>query len=183
MSPTIGKLALALSKAQAKIEGAKKDASNPFFKSSYADLASVWDACHLELAANELAVIQLVEDGMDKATVETMLVHSSGEWIRNRLSLKPKANDPQSIGSAITYARRYALAAIVGVCPIDDDGEAAMGRKESSQKERKSEVLETTKDMAKKLTPDGKDKLAERMFASGRYSKEQVKEATGVDVK
>jgi hypothetical protein len=127
-SESIAKLAEALSKAQGKIKGAAKDTANPFFKSKYADLASVWDACRDQLSAHGLSVIQTTEDSPDGATVITTLSHSSGEWIRGRLTLKPVKNDPQGVGSAITYARRYALAAIVGVAPEDDDGEAASGR-------------------------------------------------------
>lgn len=129
MSPSIAKLAEALAKAQLSIEGAKKDSTNPFFKSSYADLGSVWEACHKMLNENGLSVVQFVEDGTNnKVTVVTHLIHSSGEWMRSRFSLRPKADDPQGVGSAITYARRYSLAAMVGVCPVDDDGEAAMAR-------------------------------------------------------
>lgn len=127
-SATIGKLASALAKAQTRIEGAKKDSENPYFKSSYADLSSVWEACHKALNENEIAIIQLAESGVEHVTVTTMLAHSSGEWIKSTFSLAPKMKDPQGMGSALTYARRYALAAITGVCPIDDDGEAAMQR-------------------------------------------------------
>jgi hypothetical protein len=124
----LGSLAAALAAAQGEIEGAKKDSENPFFKSSYADLASVWDACRAPLVKNGLAIIQLVKGGPDTVTIETILAHKSGERIGSELTLRPKATDPQGIGSAITYGRRYALAAMVGVCPVDDDGEAAMGR-------------------------------------------------------
>lgn len=141
MSPSIGKLAFALSKAQIKIEGAKKDSENPFFKSSYADLSSVWDACHTHLNEQEIAVVQLMEDGADKVTVVTMLVHSSGEWMRSNLSMTPKDKTPQGVGSAITYARRYALAAITGVCPVDDDAEAAHGREHVPAPEKKEKPL------------------------------------------
>ena len=129
-SETIGALAAALSKAQADITGALKDSSNPFFKSKYADLASCWDACRKQLAANNLAVIQTIyvhwESG--QTMLATTLVHSSGEWIRSDLPVLAKDLSPQAQGSGITYARRYALAAIVGLAQIDDDAEAAQGR-------------------------------------------------------
>jgi hypothetical protein len=129
-SETIGALAAALSKAQADITGALKDSSNPFFKSKYADLASCWDACRKQLAANNLAVIQTVYVHWDKdeSVLATTLAHSSGEWIRSELPIRAKDASPQAQGSAITYARRYALAAIVGLAQIDDDAEAAQGR-------------------------------------------------------
>jgi hypothetical protein len=130
-SESIGALAAALSKAQADITGALKDSSNPFFKSKYADLASCWDACRKQLAANNLAVIQTVYVHWDsgQTMLATTLAHSSGEWIRSELPVLTKDMSPQAQGSSITYARRYALAAIVGLAQIDDDAEAAQGRK------------------------------------------------------
>lgn len=125
-SETIGALAAALAKAQAAVKGAKKDSTNPHFKNDYADLASTWDACREALSANSLAVTQTTEpsDGTT-VTVHTFLLHASGEWMRGALTMKPQKVDPQGIGSCITYARRYALAAMVGVAPADDDGQAA----------------------------------------------------------
>jgi hypothetical protein len=125
MSASIGALAAALAKAQGAMSGAKKDAENPFFKSAYADLASVWDTCRAPLAANGLAVIQTTGGNADLVEVITTLAHTSGEWVRGTLVMKPVKADPQGIGSALTYARRYALAAIVGIAPEDDDGNAA----------------------------------------------------------
>jgi hypothetical protein len=127
-SETIGALAAALSKAQASITGALKDSANPFFKSKYADLASCWDACRRQLTENNLAIIQTVEPSADDILLVTTLAHSSGEWMASRLPIRAKDNSPQAQGSAITYARRYALAAIVGLAQIDDDAEAAQGR-------------------------------------------------------
>lgn len=130
-SEQINELAAALSKAQGKITGALKDSSNPFFKSKYADLAACWDACREQLASNGLAVIQTTADPAEGAvgvTVITRLVHSSGQWVQGRITLAPKDSGPQATGSTLTYARRYALAAIVGLAQIDDDAEAAQGR-------------------------------------------------------
>jgi hypothetical protein len=128
-SESIAALAAALSAAQAEMGGAKKDAMNPYFKAKYADLASVWDACRFALTKNGLSVIQLVGSGLGSgqgtAKVTTVLAHSSGEFISSELELTPKSADPQGMGSAITYARRYALAAIAGIAPEDDDGNAA----------------------------------------------------------
>lgn len=128
-SNAIGALAAALSKVQGAMVGAVKDSSNPFFKSKYADLSSVWDACRVQLAANNLCVIQTTAEAADGAVLITTLAHSSGEWIRSVLFIKVKDSSPQAQGSGMTYARRYALAAIVGVSQIDDDAEAAQGRK------------------------------------------------------
>lgn len=127
-SESIAALAAALSKAQADITGALKDSSNPFFKSKYADLASCWDACRKQLAANGLAVIQTTNTTDAGVVLVTTLAHSSGEWIRGVLPVVTKDSGPQAQGSGITYARRYALAAIVGLAQIDDDAEAAQAR-------------------------------------------------------
>lgn len=128
-SEQINELAAALSKAQGAMSHAAKDSANPFFKSKYSDLASVWDACRAALSANGLSVSQAVESGDNgKVTVNTVLMHSSGQWLSGELSMIPVKADPQGIGSAATYARRYALSAIVGVSPDDDDGNAASGR-------------------------------------------------------
>jgi hypothetical protein len=124
-SESIAAIADAMSKAQAQIEGAKKDKTNPHFKNDYADLASVWDACREALSANGVAVIQPPSAVGPKVTVTTMLIHKSGEWIEADLEMTAQQNTPQGIGSCITYARRYGLAAMVGVAPEDDDGNAA----------------------------------------------------------
>ena len=137
-SESIGALAAALSKAQADITGALKDSSNPFFKSKYADLASCWDACRKQLAANGLSVIQTTRMADQGLVLVTTLAHSSGEWIAGEMpvliAVQGKSGEfkevtPQAQGSGITYARRYALAAIVGLAQVDDDAEAAQGRK------------------------------------------------------
>ena len=125
-SETIGALAHALSKAQAEIDGAAKDSTNPYFSSKYADLASVWAACRGPLAAHGLAVVQTVTSREGRDLLVTTLVHSSGEWMRGEIPLLLSKADMQGLGSAITYARRYGLAAIVGVSPEDDDGNAAV---------------------------------------------------------
>lgn len=130
-SETIGKISEALAKAQLKIEGAVKDSANPFYKSKYADLSTVWDACHVHLNGEGIAIVQSNGNADGGVQVTTMLSHSSGEWIKDTLTLYPKDTLPQSAGSAITYGRRYSLASMTGVCPVDDDGEATMGRKES----------------------------------------------------
>ena len=128
-SETIGALAAALAKAQAAVTGAVKDAANPFFKSKYADLESVWSACRKPLTDNGLAVVQTSRYTPDGLMLVTTLLHSSGEWISGEMPVLVKDNSPQAQGSGLTYARRYALAAIVGIYQTDDDGEAAQGRK------------------------------------------------------
>lgn len=133
-SVEIKDLATALAKAQAEIKGAVKDASNPFFKSNYADLQSVWDACRLPLSKNGLSVAQTTDIVGERLVLVTTLLHSSGQWIRGALPVEPVKRDPQGMGSAITYARRYALAAMVGIYQTDDDAEVAMDRGSKSMK-------------------------------------------------
>jgi len=122
-------LATAMAKAQAEIKAALKDSKNPHFKSSYADLTSVWDACRTALTKNGLSVVQIPNFQGDEVWLETMLLHASGESISGRYPLRPQQQTPQGYGSALTYARRYSLAAMVGVvADEDDDGNAASQR-------------------------------------------------------
>lgn len=125
-SPTIAALAKALSAAQGEVEGAVKGKANPAFRSKYADLAAVWDACREALTKHGLAVVQSPGPCADgRMEMTTMLAHASGEWMRGTLTIPLAKVDAQAYGSATTYARRYALAAFVGVAPEDDDGNAA----------------------------------------------------------
>jgi hypothetical protein len=129
-SEQVNELAAALAKAQGQLEGAKKSSSNPFFKSKYADLAECWNTCREALTANEISVIQMPEEINEngRLNITTMLAHSSGQYISSTLTMTVTKLDPQAIGSAITYGRRYALAAMVGLAQEDDDGEEAMER-------------------------------------------------------
>jgi hypothetical protein len=122
-------LATAMAKAQAEIKAALKDSKNPHFKSSYADLTSVWDACRTALTKNGLSVVQIPGFDASDVWLETMILHSSGESLSGRYPLRPSQQTPQGYGSALTYARRYSLAAMVGVvADEDDDGNAASQR-------------------------------------------------------
>lgn len=167
-SPSVAALAAALAKAQASIENAKRTSDNPFFKSKYADLADVRAACQSQLSANQLSVIQTCEVADGGVIVATTLVHASGEWIRGRLKVRPVKDDAQSVGSAITYARRYSLAAIVGVATEDDDGEAAHGRDAQDAPARHQEPPKP----APKATPK----------PSEAYPRRPMQDATGVTV-
>jgi hypothetical protein len=125
-SETINEIAGALAKAQGEIKGAAKDSTNPHFKSKYADLSSVWDACRAALSKHGLSVIQTPDTTADGVFLYTTLAHSSGQWIRGVMPVRPVQDTPQGLGSAMTYARRYSLASMVGVAPDDDDdGQAA----------------------------------------------------------
>lgn len=126
-SPSIGNLSKALAKAQGEIGGAAKDSTNPHFRSKYADLASVRDAIKEPLSRNGIAYVQFTEGGPDTVKVTTMLTCGE-EWMRSTCEMKPVKPDPQGIGSALTYLRRYSLMAAVGVAPEDDDGNIASGK-------------------------------------------------------
>lgn len=143
-SEQINEFAAALAKAQGQIQGAVKDSTNPAFKSRYADLASVWDACRVALSLNGLAVVQgpaLADRGV---SVTTRLLHSSGQWAESTLILPMDKATAQGAGSAITYARRYALAAMVGVAPDDDDDGNAASQQPAQQQHRPSPKPEPT---------------------------------------
>lgn len=134
-SDNLDALAAALAKAQGAMENARKDSKNPHFGSKYADLAAVWDAARPALSANGLSVVQTVStvDGGAAVVVCTTLLHASGQFLRECLQLPVAQRTPQAVGSAITYGRRYALAALVGVAQEDDDGAAGSGHQSRPQ--------------------------------------------------
>lgn len=124
-SESITKLAAALSAAQAEMKAATKDAKGNF--GNYANLESVWDAAGVPLARHKLAVMQMPGKYVDGCIeLETVLVHESGEFISNTMHMKAPKADPHGFGSALTYARRYALAAFLGIHQSDDDGQSAV---------------------------------------------------------
>lgn len=125
-SGQVNELAAAIVKSQKEMKPATKDCTNPFFKSKYADLAAVWAAL-LPFTENGIAITQSpMEATNGHAAIETQLTHISGQWMRSRLTIPVAKDDPQGMGSAITYARRYALGCMTGlVTEEDDDGNAA----------------------------------------------------------
>jgi len=130
-SAEFGKIAAALAAAQGEMTAALKENANPAFKSRYADLASVLDACRPALSKAGIAITQPPSITGADVAVETWFLHSSGEFLACRVTAKAKGTDPQSIGSTITYLRRYGLMALAGVAPDDDDdGNAASRRRE-----------------------------------------------------
>lgn len=149
-SESIAELAKALAVAQGEIQNAKKDSENPFFKSRYADLAAVRESIQGPFAKNGLAVVQLpstmfTQDG-SIVSVETILMHASGEWVSGEQSVLLPQADPQKIGSATTYLRRYGLSAIAGVASeMDDDGNAASqpAQKPATQEHMKKVINST----------------------------------------
>ena len=125
-SADIGKLSAALLQAQGAMNGAAKDSKNPHFKNTYASLESVIDAAKPALQAAGVAFTQAPGQIIENAVeVTTMLMHTSGQWLRSTLHVPLMKRDAQSVGSAITYGCRYALMATLGLPPVDDDGQAA----------------------------------------------------------
>ena len=188
-SESIGKLALALSKAQSTISGAVKDSTNPYFSSKYADLESVVNAIRIPLADNELSFTQLTIKNEQGLFVNTFIMHSSGEWLEGSYPVICKnMDDPQKVGAAMTYARRFSLASAFGVPQIDDDGNTAAEKpkdeakpKDEPKKVASDKALNNPKEqakdkawVAKKPTPA----MITRLFAiagSRGWSNEQVK--------
>jgi hypothetical protein len=121
----VGKLAEALSKAQKQMQHATKDSVNPHFKSRYADLASVIDAIRIPLSENGLSYVQYGADENNGMFLITRLMHISGEYVEGKMRLVTDKPNMQGLGSALTYARRYGLAAMVGIHQEDDDGNSA----------------------------------------------------------
>jgi len=141
-SETIGKLAEALSRAQAEMHAAKFNSVNPFLKNNYADLGSIIDTAKPVLGKVGLAVTQLTFNDGDRVGVETVLTHASGEWISTQFSLPPAdekgKSGAQVAGSIITYLRRYSLAAILGMYSDEDtDGNSEPKPAELKAREEK----------------------------------------------
>lgn len=176
-SESITELAKALNKAQGQLRPAKKEAVNPFFKSRYADLASIYEVCRQPLFDNGLAVIQLTHSTIENGLVlETVLMHTSGEWLSGELAVNPLKNEPQAIGSALTYARRYALSAILGIATDeDDDAESAMARDTKKQPEKidkpllteaqRKKIIMAAKEKGLLVKKDGKDEWTQEFKA------------------
>jgi len=157
-SDSIKNIAAAMAKVQASIEGAKKGSDNPHFKSKYADLTECWTACRNALTENGVAVIQGVVSG----NMKTTLTHSSGEWISDEgiplCGYQNAKNPMQALGSAVTYARRYGLCAMVGIAPEDDDGNALTQDKPQADPRFITEDQEF--ELAKLITDTQSDKTA-----------------------
>lgn len=119
------KIAAAFVSAKRSFNKLTKDKQNPFFKSKYADLASVFEAVEGALLENDIAIMQQTFPNESGVTVETIFLHSSGELLSGgKLSFPAAKQDPQGYGSALTYVRRYSLMAACGIAPEDDDGNA-----------------------------------------------------------
>ena len=166
-SPEIKNLASALAKFQADTEAVKKGAVNPFFKSHYADFASIVEAIKKPLSDNGLSFSQFPTG---HGGLTTILMHSSGEWMEDTFVMEPVDAKPQSVGSAITYARRYALGAVLGLATEDDDD-----GNEASKPASKGEKGDFAKLMEIVGVSDAKtlDEFTLKIEKSSKYTKEQ----------
>jgi preprotein translocase subunit SecD len=135
-SESIGKISEALAKAQGQMKPAAFDATNPHFRSKYASLTSIMEACREALSQNNIAVIQSPSFEEGRLIITTLLTHSSGEWIEDSLSINAGKDTAQALGSAITYAKRYSLSSMVGIVSDEDDDAEATKPNNSSQKSK-----------------------------------------------
>lgn len=166
-SESIKEVATALAKAQSAIRPAVFDKVNPHFKSKYASLASIQDACKQALSSNGLSVAQSFEHEGEHVFLETVLIHSSGEWLSSKIKLTVDKNNMQGFASASTYARRIGLASMVGVvADEDDDGNEASKTGEREQYTRPEIVQEI-----KKAAAEAKGAVCPDCGADGRQSK------------
>jgi len=126
-SESIVELAKALVKFNSEVNKIAKDADNPFLKNNYATLDTIIDEIRPILSKNGLSIMQIPSGDGQNVTLKTLLIHESGEWLESdELTMKPVKNDPQAVGSCITYARRYSLAAFLSLnTGEDDDGNSA----------------------------------------------------------
>lgn len=141
-SDNIAELATALAKCQGEMGPAIKDSVNPHFKSKFATLYSIWEACREPLSKNGLSIVQTMVYLNEKLCLTTKLLHSSGQWISSTTPVISAKQDAQGIGSALTYFKRYSLSALLGICTADedDDAEASMPKDRNGNKQKPEKV-------------------------------------------
>jgi hypothetical protein len=176
MSEQCGELFESLSKAQAIMKGAIKDSANPFFKSKYADLSAVIEAAK-PITEFGLCVTQLP---IGNNGLLTILGHKSGQYLCCEMRMVPTKTDPQGIGSVITYMRRYAYQAIVGIPSEDDDGNAACASKfNQKQKDAIISVLIKNNSPELKKYPGTPDKWSEEIWDKAALAARKYKGVEG----
>lgn len=168
-SESIKEIANALCKFQQEVGKVKKDSKNPYFKSKYASLADILDVIQKPLSECGLSIMQMPKGENE---LETMLMHNSGEWILSSYAMRPVKNDPQSIGSCITYQRRYAIGSILNL-NIDDDDDA---NKASNLQANTADTPKTNLDARKIFRPDflNNDESMNKLYA---FIEEKEKDA------
>lgn len=139
-SESIVELAKALAAAQGELSNASKNAQNPHFRNNYADLGEILNVVRPVFARHGLGIMQMPDYESGVVTVETLVTHASGEYITSHIRLPVGKNDAQGVGSAITYGRRYSLAAVAGIGQEDDDGAAAAKGRQQEVAAEKAEA-------------------------------------------
>lgn len=170
-SEQIASLAGALALAQAEIENAAKDGNNPHFKSKYASMEAVVYACKATLPKHGLSYVQFPGMQGDYVTVTTRLMHKSGEWIEGTLPMPVGKRDAHGVGSAISYARRYSLMAVIGIAAEDDDGNGAVAGGEVKSAPPAAKVPNPTPHVAPEDMTDWDGILPE--FPAGTLNKKE----------
>tara|TARA_R110000764_G_scaffold161769_1_gene249013 strand:- start:318 stop:905 length:588 start_codon:yes stop_codon:yes gene_type:complete len=168
-SNEINELAAAMAIAQGQMGAAYKNSSNPHFKSSFADLASISDVIKQPLSDNGLSVVQFPINNEQGVAITTRVMHKSGQWIEESFGIKPVKAGPQEYGSLISYFRRYALAAIFAIPQTDDDANSMQLAAEAPQKP----IDAITGDQVKALVNllDGDEKLRAQLMDAHGISK------------
>ena len=159
----IDELASALAKAQIEMDVARKSKNNPFFKSKYADLATVIEACRSALGAHDICFAQTTQFIGNRMVLVTRLIHKSGQWIKSEMPL-PETTKPQDLGSCLTYFRRYSLLGITGLA-VDDDDDGNKAQEQAAKEEKKQSAKTISDDQAFAIeealmnNPDRKKKM------------------------
>lgn len=171
-SESIENLAKALASFQSKVPTIKKDADNPFFKSKYASLENIISTIRKKLSGCDLSIAQFPNG---KNGLTTILMHKSGEYLQSTVEFTAKDTSPQAVGSAITYMRRYALSAVLGLATDeDDDGNAASAtQKKPSTKPERTVFESAVTAIVNATTPDKALSIAERAAESSKLNAEQ----------
>ena len=181
-SESIQALAKALAISQGELENASKNAANPHYKSKYADLAEVLNTVRPVFAKHGLSFVQFPSFEGGIAHVETMLMHESGEWIRNTASAPVSKQDAQGVGSAVTYLRRYSVAAMAGIAQEDDDGNSAVGTSQKpaskqTQQPSSGSAMATSSDAFNAMPVDEQTFLRDTaMYIIGQYGEGNMTE-------
>lgn len=173
----IDKISSAISKAQMDITNPKKSTLNPYFKSKYSNLSDIINVIRLPLAINEIAVMQAPYTPIDGIGVETLLSHSSGQWIKFRFKVKPPKNDIQTIGSLISYIKRFALSSALCISGEDEDDDGNIG----SGKDKKDEkITKEQMNLLNSLVKEKNIKREELLSFSSSLTGRDIKSSTSL---
>lgn len=167
-SEKVDKILPALIKVKSKLQAVSKSANNPFFKSKYADLNTYLDEVEQHLELNELVLFQPVSVNESGANVvESIIMDSTGQFVASQMTVVSKEADMQKLGSAITYARRYTLGALLAMKAEDDDGNHASGK---TDKPRAAAPATPSAQQVVSVIADSKPAVAEAPKAAARPS-------------